>query len=484
MPDLLVAFALIAVVLIVSALASGIVERGPLSFPIIFLSIGVLLGQRGFGVLSITVHDQTLEVLAILSLALVLFLDAVRLRFDEGRRAWLIPILILGPGTLLVIAIVAGSAAWLLGLGLIPALLLGAILASTDPVVLRDIVRDERVPVAVRRVLTLEAGMNDIVVLPIVLVLAAVARAEVGGGGDWLLFLVKILVIGPLVGFAIGGLGSWAMQRMDAAMGIRREYQALYGLGLVLAAYFGGTIVGGDGFLASFAAGIAVVVLNNTLCDCFLEYGETTAEVAMLLSFILFGALVSTLFSTIPILATLALAGIVIFVARPLAISLVLLPATVSRRARAFVGWFGPRGLNSLLFALLLVNEGVPGAERLLAIVGLVVFVSVVAHGASATPLATWYGRQVAQETLAEERESTPGGLFGQHIEHIPRITPAELAAQLAGQDPPTVLDVRSRSEYLHSAARIPGSVRVLPDQITAWADHQVLKGPVVTYCT
>lgn len=484
MPDLLVAFALVAVVLMVSALASGVVERGPLSFPIIFLAIGVLLGQRGFGVLSITVHDQTLEVLAILSLALVLFLDAVRLRFDEGRRAWLIPILILGPGTLLVIAIVAGSAAWLLGLGLIPALLLGAVLASTDPVVLRDIVRDERVPVAVRRVLTLEAGMNDIVVLPIVLVLAAVARAEVGGAGDWALFLAKILVVGPLVGFAIGGLGSWAMQRMDAAMGIRREYQALYGLGLVLAAYFGGTAVGGDGFLASFAAGIAVVVLNNTLCDCFLEYGETTAEMAMLLSFILFGALVSTLFGTIPILATLALAAIVIFVARPFAISLVLLPATISRRARAFVGWFGPRGLNSLLFALLLVNDGVPGAERLLAIVGLVVFVSVVAHGASATPLAAWYGRQVAQETLAEERESTPGGLFGQHVEQIPRIAPAKLAAQLAGPEPPLVLDVRSRSDYLHSDARIPGSVRVLPDQITAWADRQVVKGPVVTYCT
>ena len=484
MPDLLVAFALIAVVLIVSALASGFVERGPLSFPIIFLGLGVLLGQRGFGVLAITVHDQTLEVLAILSLALVLFLDAIRLRFDEGRRAWLVPVLILGPGTLLVIAIVAGAASLLLGLGLIPALLVGAVLASTDPVVLRDIVRDERVPVAVRRVLTLEAGMNDIVVLPIVLVLAAVARAQVGGAGDWAVFLAKILIVGPLVGFAIGGVGSWAIERVDRAMGVRREYQALYGLGLVLAAYFGGTAVGGDGFLAAFAAGIAVVVLNNTLCDCFLEYGETTAEMAMLLAFILFGALVSTLLGTIPILATLALAGVVIFVARPLAISLVLLPATVSRRARAFVGWFGPRGLNSLLFALLLVNDGVPGAERLLAIVGLVVFVSVVAHGASATPLGAWYGREVAKETLAEERESTPGGLFGQQVANIPRVGVADLAARLAGPEPPIVLDVRSRSDYLRSDVRIPGSVRVLPDQLAEWADEQRRKRAVVAVCT
>lgn len=484
MPDLLVAFALIAVVLIVSALASGIVERGPLSFPIIFLGLGVILGQRGFGVLAVGIHDQTLEVLAIVSLALILFLDAVRLRFDEGRRAWLVPILILGPGTLLVIAIVAGMASLLLGLGLISALLLGAVLASTDPVVLRDIVRDERVPVAVRRVLTLEAGMNDIVVLPIVLILAAAARAEVGSAGDWALFLAKILIIGPFVGFVIGGIGSWAIERVDRSMGVRREYQALYGVGLVLASYFGGTAVGGDGFLAAFAAGIAVVVLNNTLCDCFLEYGETTAEMAMLLTFILFGALVSTLFGTIPILATLALAGVVVFVARPVAISLVLLPATVSRRARAFVGWFGPRGLSSLLFALLLVNAGVPGAEQLLAIVGLVVFVSVVAHGTSATPLAAWYGREVAKETLAEERESTPGGLFGQTVANIPRISVADLAAQLAGPEPPLVLDVRSRSDYLHSDERIPGSVRVLPDQIAKWADEQQRKRAVVTVCT
>jgi NhaP-type Na+/H+ or K+/H+ antiporter len=267
-------------------------------------------------------------------------------------------------------------------------------------------------------------------------------------------------------------------------MGIRREYQALYGLGLVLAAYWGGTAVGGDGFLAAFAAGIAVVVLNNSLCDCFLEYGETTAEMAMLLAFIFFGALLSTLIGTIPIVATLILAAIVIFVARPLAISLVLLPAKISGRARAFVGWFGPRGLNSLLFALLLVADGVPDSERLLAVVGLVVLVSVVVHGSTATPLSAWYGAQVERETLAEERESTPGGLFGQQTETIPRITPTELSARLAGADPPLVLDVRTRSQFLQADTQIPGSIRVAPDQLTAWADRQTEHRSLVLYCT
>lgn len=484
MPDMLTAFALIAGVLLIAALASGMVERGPVSFPIVFLGLGVLLGERGFGLLTLDVHDRGLEVIGTLSLALVLFLDAVRLRFDEGRKAWLVPALILGPGTLLVIGIIALAAWWLLGLGLVAALILGAVLASTDPIVLRDVVRDERVPVALRRVMTLEAGMNDIVVLPILLILAAIARAEGKSPGEWANFLARILVIGPAIGFAIGGIGSWVMGRLDAKMGIRTEYQALYGIGLVLASYVGGTAVGGDGFLAAFAAGIAVVILDNTLCECFLDYGETTAEMAMLLAFILFGALLSTLVGTVPLGATLLLAAIVILVARPLAINLVLLPAKISGRARLFVGWFGPRGLASLLFGLLLIHEQVPDAEYLLAITGLVVFVSVLAHGSTATPLSAWYGRKVEEETLAEERESTPGGLFGQQIEGIPRITPAELAARLAEPDPPTVLDVRTRSQFHLDERQIPGSIRVLPDHVTEWADDHPEHHPVVTYCT
>ncbi|HET8628332.1 MAG TPA: cation:proton antiporter [Thermomicrobiales bacterium] len=484
MPDLLTAFGLIAVVLLVAGAASGVVERTLLSFPMLFLALGAALGPRGVGLLRVGPRDPALEALAVLSLALVLFLDAVRLRFDGGRRAWLAPALALGPGTVLVVAIVAGAAALLLGLGWLPALLLGAVLASTDPVVLRDVVRDERVPAAVRRALTLEAGMNDLVVLPVLLVLAAVARADVGGAAAWALFLLRLFVFGPAAGYAIGGAGSWLIAAVDRRMGIRREYQALYGLGLVLAAYVAGTAAGGSGFLAAFAAGIAVVTLNNELCDCFLEYGETTAEMAMLLTFILFGALLSTLFDALPLAATLALAAIVIVVARPLALNLVLLRAVVSWRARVFIGWFGPRGLSSLLFALLLVQDDVPQAGRLLAIAGLVVAVSVVVHGMSATPLSAWYGRAVTRKTLAEERESGPGGLFAPPAADVPRVSVAELAAHLAGPDPPIVLDVRSRSAYAADATRIPGSVRVAPDHLDEWARQHPPGRPVVTYCT
>ena len=484
MSDLVLGMALIAAVLLVSALASGLIERAPLSFPMIFLGLGLLLGAGGLGVIAIDAHNPILETVAIVSLSLVLFLDAVNLQVDELRSDWRVPMLALGPGTLLIIALVAGASMLLVNTTPLQSLLLGAILASTDPVVLRDVVRDGRIPRSVRRALSVEAGMNDIVVLPIVLILIALLRAQVGGALDWLRFLAQLLILSPLVGMLVGGVGAWLMGRADARWGIRREYQALYGIGLVLASYAAGQAVQGDGFLAAFFGGLAVTLFNVSLCDCFLEYGEVTAEMAMLLAFVLFGAVLSTLLGTLALAPALALAVIALGLVRPLALGLVLQRATMSNAARAFIGWFGPRGLNSLLLALLAVQAGVPGAEGLLAITGVVVLVSVVAHGASATPLAAWYGRRVARQTLAEEREATATGLFERDASGVARIAPAELAARLAGPNPPVVLDVRSRSQYDQDEAQIPGSVRVPPDQVEEWVALADRARSVVAYCT
>ena len=486
MSELVLGFALVAIVLTVSALASGLIERAPLSFPMIFLGLGFLLGEGGLGLLEIDAHNPILEAVAIVSLALVLFLDAVKVQVGELRSDWRVPMLSLGPGTILIIVGVALGAYFLVDTTPVQSLLMGAILSSTDPVVLRDVLRDDRIPRSVRRALGVEAGMNDIVVLPIVLILIAILRAEVGGAADWLLFLGQLLVLSPLIGLAVGGIGAWLMGRADEKFGIRREYQALYGIGLVLAAYAAGQAVYGDGFLAAFFAGVAVNVFNVSLCDCFLEYGEVTAEMAMLLAFVLFGAVLSTLIATVALLPALVLAVIVIGLARPIALAIVLQRATMSNAARAFIGWFGPRGLNSLLLALLVVQANVPDAERLLAITGVVVLVSVVAHGASATPLSDWYGRRVAQsqQTLAEEREATAAGLFQSEATETPRITPEELAARLVGTHPPIVLDVRTRAQYDNDPGQIPGSIRVLPDQIEEWAGKQSRERSIVAYCT
>ena len=115
--------------------------------------------------------------------------------------------------------------------------------------------------------------MNDLVVLPVVLVLIAVATDQGGSPAGWLVFLIKLLLLGPVIGFAVGGLGSWVMNWMDEKITIRREHQSLYGVGLVLPSYSAATAAGGDGFLGAFAAGLAVVMINQSLCDCFMEYG-------------------------------------------------------------------------------------------------------------------------------------------------------------------------------------------------------------------
>ena len=484
LPEFLPAFGLVAVIMVVTALVSGAVERSPLSFPILFLGLGLLLGESGFGLLEMGPHDPILEVVAALTLTLVLFLDALNLQVEELGRRWLTPALILGPGTALIISLGALPLALLLGFGWLVAFIGGAILASTDPVVLRELLRDPRVPRSVRQVLKIEAGTNDIIVLPVILVLIAIAQAQGRDMAGWSVFLAQLLLLGPAIGFAIGGVGSWLMNWLDARMNIRREHQSFYGIGLVLAAFAAATAAGGDGFLAAFAAGLAVVLLNQRLCDCFMEYGEVTSEMAMLLAFVLFGAVLSGILDTVNMPLAVALAAIVIFGLRPSVLGLLLARTRLSLEAKGLIAWFGPRGLNSLMLALLAVQADIPGAEVLLATVGVVVIASVAIHGASTTPLGAWYGRRAARVTLAEEREGTADGLFARDHGEVRLVSPDELHEIAKGPNPPIVLDVRSRSSYEGSLGQIPGSVRVLPDEISEWATARPRGDTlVVAYC-
>lgn len=482
-------FIILAVVLTVAALASGIVDRAPLSLPIIFLVLGLVLGPGALGIIQLEPGNPALAAVATLNLALVLFLDAARFDVDELRREWRIPLLDLGPGTLLTIVGIAIAAGLFLHTTLIQSVLLGAILASTDPIVLRDVVRDVRIPRSVRRTLTIEAGTNDIIVLPIVLIAIQILLATGGGTGYWFGFLARLLVLSPAVGLAVGGAGAWIMGKADERFSIRREYQALYGIGLVLASYTTASVLGGDGFLAAFFAGLAVALFDVTLCDCFMDYGEVTAEMVMLLAFILFGAVLGPLFATINLGLTLAFAVVTILVIRPVALGLALMRAKMSPIARGFVAWFGPRGLSALLLALLAVETGAPQAETILALTGVVVLVSVLAHGVSATPASRWYGTKVAQAhvALAEERESGTSGLFEGEADDVPRTSPEELFAMMGNTPPPIVLDVRTRAHYAEADGQIPGSVRVLPDQIREWvarAGQDAKARTIVAYCT
>ena len=484
-------FAVAAGVLTISALLAGVVARAPLSFPVLFLALGLLLGDGTTGALSVDLDSRALQTIAFATLALVLFLDAMNLELAVMRRDWLIPTLTLGPGTLLVIALTALCAMVIAGLDPVIAFIVGAILASTDPVVLRDVVRDDRLPRSVRNALSIEGGTNDLIVLPPILILIAVATHEAGSVLSWLGFLGELLVLGPAAGVVVGLGGAWLMSVTDARHSVRREWQALYGIGLVLAAFAAGETLGEDGFLAAFAAGAAVSLSSRTLCDCFLEFGEVLAELLMLLSFILFGAVLSSELGNVALGDALLVAALAVLLIRPLSVggALSLRRTHLSRAGRGFIAWFGPRGLNSLLLALIVVEHGVAEGEEVFALVGVVVLVSVATHGITATPLANWYARRAAAETLPEERESTLAGAFGGRMggapEEAPRITAAELAELLKGADPPLVVDVRARPGFARDPYRIPGSVSVRPGDVADWARELERRDRLIAlYCT
>ncbi len=485
MPDFLAIFDIIAIILLVPALASGIVARTPLSFPILFMGLGFLLGGNYLGFIDVDAHSPILEVVATFTLSLVLFLDAMNLQVRELGRRWLIPALILGPGTAIIISLGAVPLALMLGFGWILAFLGGAILASTDPVVLRELMRDPRIPRPIRQVLRVEAGTNDLIVLPIILILIAVGQAEGRSASQWAMFLFQLLITGPAIGAMIGALCALLMKRMDARLHIRTEHQALSGIAIVLLAYTAADSVGGDGFLAAFAAGIVVSLTNRCLVNSFTQYGEVTSEMAMLFAFVLFGAALSTMLHTTNVVLSLVLAGILIFVVRPSVLGIVLSRTPMSFEAKALISWFGPRGLNSLLLALLAVQADVPGAETLLATVGIVVLVSTGIHGASSTPIGTWYRRRAKDHHLMEQQRATADSLIMHHGPSVMLISPEQLYQLLMSPQPPTVLDVRSRASYEKSSNRIPGSIRVEPDKIDQWVNSQIdVKGLVVAYCT
>ncbi len=190
----------------------------------------------------------------------------------------------------------------------------------------------------------------------------------------------------------------------------------------------------------------------------------------MLLAFVLFGSVLSAILDLADLGLALALAAIVIIGIRPLVLGTILSTARMSWEARGFISWFGPRGLNSLLLALIAVAAGVPGAELLMATVGIVVLASAAIHGASTTPVAMWYERRVSRETLEEERETTAAGLFAHDEDTIHRMSPEELHRRMEEGLTTVLLDVRSRSSYEADPTEIPDSVRVLPDEALDWA--------------
>ncbi|HEX5732102.1 MAG TPA: cation:proton antiporter [Blastocatellia bacterium] len=420
-----IALAIIGVVIIVSALLSGLIERSGLPQVAVFLALGAALGPVGLGVLNLSLDSSALRVVAILSLALVLFTDAVSLNIAEVKRRGALAFRLLGPGTLLNAALIALAGWWLLGLGAAQAAILGAALASTDPVLLRGLLRRRDIPADARHALQLESGLNDVVLLPVVLVaMVFLTPGALPGGVGFAKLGLNLFIFGPCAGILVGLLGVAALDLIRKRIGVRRDYESLYSLGIAFTAYAAAEAVHGSGFLAAFAAGMTIAALDVELCDCFVEYGGVTAEMLLLFTFVLLGGSLIWSGLTIISVATLLFTAITVLIRTPIYL-LSLLGSGVDTRGRLLIAWFGPRGLSSLLLVLLPVFAGLPGSEQLFAICSLVVLVSIVLHGGSPMLLARAARRRALKQSAeaASQEVSRPLGPGPATPEEVPRTT-------------------------------------------------------------
>ncbi len=476
---------LIGAVIVIAALLSGLVERSGLPQVLVFLALGAAIGPFGLGMLDAGVNSPILRVVATLSLVRVLFTDAVSLDLREVREHKVLAALVLGPGTLLSALFMSLAGVWMLGLAWPAAVVLGAGLASTDPVLLRGLLKHPALPVRVRQALRLESGMNDVFLLPVVLVAVAVAK---GGhaltGAEWAGLMVEMLLLSPGAGVVVALCGVSALEFARRRTGIRRDYESIYSLGIAFTAYAAAEAVHGSGFLAAFAAGLTVSALDVELCDCFLEYGETTAEMLLLFAFVLFGT--SLIWSGAAVASPLTLGfAAVVMLLRPAAFLPALLPARISWRDRELIAWFGPKGLSSLLLVLLAVFANMPGSQEALTVCCLVVLCSVLVHGfspqvvlrkqapAGAAACSTVCELPVAGVAdAAGGAEKLSGGEFIA-LEEVDRLQ--------AGGTAVVVADSRTERTYLDSGMAIPGAVRLHPDHAALDAERQGIgKGAVI----
>lgn len=382
--------ALLALVAVVYSLVSGRVDRSQISGPIAFVVAGLLLGPAALGVLALDATIGDLRLLAEITLSMVLFSDAANADIDQIRRTRFLPRRLLFVG--LPLTIVLGLALGLLllpGLTLLETALLAAALAPTDAALGKPVVSNPAVPPALRESLNFESGLNDGICVPIiVLLLGAAAGYEHDGRplAHVLLTVVEEIGIGLVVGAAIAIPGAWLLGRARAVGWIGPNWTGVPAMGLAVACFALAQAAGGSGFIACFAGGLAFGARRPDRHD-LLRAAEGAGDVLSLMTWVVFGALVVLQVSGAVTWPVLAYAVLNLTLVRMLPVWICLRGTGIVARDRLFIGWFGPRGLASIVFGVMILSADLAGASILAATIVCTVLLSVICHGASATPL-------------------------------------------------------------------------------------------------
>jgi NhaP-type Na+/H+ or K+/H+ antiporter len=405
-------FAVLSLLVLGWAVTSGLLSRANINGPLLFTAAGYLLANPDWGPLSVDYEAPSIH----------LFADASRVSIAEVRQDVRFPVRLLGLG--LPLSVVLGSllAAWLLDdVSWALAGFVGATLAPTDAALSAQVINDDRIPLRIRRVLNVESGLNDGIVTPVVAFTLAVAATEldIAGhhdphGGRALLEVAVGVAVGTAVGLGSAFLLTLGSRRHWIVAGGRR----LGALGAALSSFALAVALDGNGFISAFVAGIAFGTgWRDESADVeeVVELPELLGEVLAFVVWFLFGAvLVPVAFDNLDV-SVLAYALLSLTLVRLLPVALSTLGAGLDRETVLFVGWFGPRGLASVVFALLAVEElgEIQAVVPAVAAVSLTVLLSVVLHGISAGPLGTRYVR------FEEEERAAPGPRSRRSSHHV-----------------------------------------------------------------
>ncbi len=400
----MIGYLTIAGFLVAFCMVANRLSRTVLTAPMVFLGFGALVAK--WNILPAEGSEEALHVIAEIALIVLLFLDAAKI--DQSallkRRVWPVRMLFIG----MPLAFLLGTALGLLVLPGWPLALVAvaaAILIPTDAALGQSVVNNPDVPERPRRALTVESGLNDGLALPLVLLMAALAAPVAQAPPEgWALFALKQITLGPLAGIVIGSVGAVALLKAKAAGTTSDTYEGIGALALAASAYTAAIVVGGNGFIAAFAAGLGFGAIVRGRCKFVLEFTEGDGQLLSWGAFFLLGAVLVPEAVAHLTVETLAYILGSLFIVRPLAIWLSLIGSDAASHTRLFFGWFGPRGLATALFALLVAEQLTPdAAQDILFLAVNAVWISAVLHGLTAAPGARLYARRIKR--MAPEAE-------------------------------------------------------------------------------
>jgi NhaP-type Na+/H+ or K+/H+ antiporter len=373
-------------------LLSALSNHRYLSLTALFLVIGFVLGPGAIGLVHLDARSAFVHDLATVALIVILFRDGLEVDAEMLQTHWHLPLRKLAVAMPLTAVIVAGAARLLVGLTWTESFLLGALLSPTDPVLSSGVVTNPRVPRVIRHSLNLESGLNDGLALPAVLAFSAALESG-GSGFVWWRFVLENVGIGLAVGIAVGLAASVVMpssERVDARL------RALCGLGVAAFAYGVATqIPHGNGLIAVFVAAITLGLRLPDVGDAFESEVRWVVEIVKLGIFFVFGSLLTLHGVFGDGWGAVAVVAVTLLVARPVAVAVARARTSSSVASPAFMAWFGPKGVATMTFSLLVLSDSrVASRVEVFNLAALAVFVSVIAHGATDTPGVDWIARR------------------------------------------------------------------------------------------